>query len=144
MSKRTNPFPVPVPQDMLCFTVRDPKSKHTYLIARPDGSGGRLVDPGFTPVCFDRAAVKGFWANGRGTTILLHRKLHLLRHPVAWRDDEIRQMICNLRDTDCLPCPTGPKGERLVDVDTLEHDVSLDVIESLDVVARAIRDAAQL
>lgn len=48
-----------------------------------------------------------------------------LKHPVSWKDEEIITAAQTLRaggGGGVMPCPTGPKGEPLVDVDIVRAD----------------------
>lgn len=70
---------------------------------------------------------------GRGIT-----KLH---HPVSWKDEEIIVAAQSLRaggGGGVMPCPRGPKGEPLVDVDIVQADgTGFKTFESTD---KRIRD----
>ena len=53
------------------------------------------------------------------------RGIYLLRHPVSWKDEEITTAVGSLRfggGGGVFPCPTTPKGEKIVDLELVRAD----------------------
>jgi len=140
----TTPTIIECPRGMLWLSIYRPTANKSYSV-KPAGANdldATELAVNTAPALFNPSDISSYWATSLGTTLLVRRQILCLYHPVSWKDEEITLACDTLYIHGVLPCATDAKNNKLVTLDSVNADVHVEVLETIDVVAERIAAAA--
>lgn len=143
-SQKTKRVVVNCPLGMAWFSIACPIEKQSaprVFSVQSSSTKAHPLPAGVVPAFFTPSAVVAYWATAQGSTLLIRRDLLCLQHPVSWTDIEISDALGQVASFGVVPCPQGPRQEKLVDVTCVNGYIHIVVLETVDIVAKRLSNA---